>query len=139
MTAQRSTKRPAKRSKTSAPKKRGAQADPLVAFCETLPGATKDVKWGNDLIFSVGGKMFAGFQLPTGEPLGFKVDPLVFSSLVGRDGIVPAPYMAKHHWVSVPDRTRVPLPTLEDLLAESHRLVAEKLPMRTRRELGLGP
>ena len=139
MTARRSTKLPAKRSKKSAPRVRGTQEDPLVAFCEALPGATKDVKWGNDLIFSVGGKMFAGFQLPTGQPLGFKVDPLVFSSLVGRDGIVPAPYMAKHYWISVTDRSRVPLATLEDLLAESHRLVAEKLPKKTRRVLGLEP
>jgi predicted DNA-binding protein (MmcQ/YjbR family) len=120
-------------------KKRGTRADPLVEFCEGLPGATKDVKWGNDLIFSVGGRMFAGFQLPAGQPLGFKVDPLVFSSLVGRDGIVPAPYMAKHHWVSVTDRARVPVAMLEDLLAEAHRLVAEKLPKKTRRDLGLEP
>lgn len=111
--------------------------DPLVAFCRALPGATADVKWGADLIFSVGGKMFAGFPLPGGDPVGFKVDPLVFAGLVGHDGVVPAPYMAKHSWVSVTDRSLLPLATLEDLLAESHRLVAAKLPQRTRRTLGL--
>jgi len=25
--------------------------DPIVAFCRTLPGATEDVKWGNDLVW----------------------------------------------------------------------------------------
>jgi len=30
----------------------------------------EDVKWGKDLIFSVGGKMFAGFMLPEGQRLG---------------------------------------------------------------------
>ena len=118
-------------------KKQGGTADPLVRFCRSLPGATEDVKWGNDLIFSVGGKMFAGFQLPEGQPLGFKVDPLVFDTLVGHDGIVPAPYMAKHSWVSVTDRSLVPLATLEELLADSHRLVALKLPAKVRRSLGL--
>ena len=117
--------------------KLGPAKDPLLDFCRRLPGATEDVKWGADLIFSVGGKMFAGFQMPEGEPLGFKADPLVFASLVGHDGIVPAPYMAKHHWVSVTERRRVPVATLQDLLAESHRLVAEKLPARTRQALGL--
>ena len=120
------------------PKKRGgAVGDPLIEFCRRLPGATEDVKWGHDLIFSVGGKMFAGFQLPDGQPLGFKVDPLVFDTLVGHDGIVPAPYMAKHSWVSVTDRGLVPRATLEDLLADSHRLVAQKLSARMRRSLGL--
>jgi predicted DNA-binding protein (MmcQ/YjbR family) len=109
----------------------------LVEFCRALPGATEDVKWGHDLVFSVGGKMFAGFQLPDGEPIGFKVDPAVFDALVGRRGIVPAPYMAKHSWVSVTDRGRIRLGTLRGLLAGSHRLVAEKLSAKARQALGL--
>ena len=112
--------------------------DPLARLCRSLPGVTEDVKWGKDLCFSVGGKMFAVFQLPDGEPLGFKVDPATFAILVGQNGIVPAPYMAKHDWVSVTDRKRVPARTLRDLVRESHRLVAEKLPRKTRERLGLG-
>ena len=65
------------------------------------------------------------------------MDPLVFDGLVGRKGIVPAPYMAKHSWVSVTDRKRFPLATLRNLLAESHRLVAEKLSKKARKALGL--
>jgi len=112
-------------------------ADPLVELCRGLPGATEDVKWGDDLIFSVGGKMFAGFPLAAREPIGFKVDPVVFDAIVGHNGIVAAPYMARHHWVSVTKRDALPLETLEDFLAESHALVAAKLPMKKRRELGL--
>jgi predicted DNA-binding protein (MmcQ/YjbR family) len=118
-------------------KKGGQREDPLVAFCRSLPGATEDVKWGNNLIFSVGGKMFAGFDLPEGQPLAFKVETLAFAALVAHDGIVPAPYMAKHSWVSVTDRAALPQATLEDLLAEAHRLIAEKLPRKTRLALGL--
>jgi predicted DNA-binding protein (MmcQ/YjbR family) len=119
-------------------KRSAAPEDPLVTFCRSLPGATEDVKWGHDLIFSVGDKMFAGFPLAGGDPIGFKVDPLVFASLAGSNGIVPAPYMARHHWLSVTDRSRVPLDTLRDLLAESHRIVAAGLSAKKRRELGLG-
>jgi predicted DNA-binding protein (MmcQ/YjbR family) len=115
---------------------RAKPEDPLVELCRSLPGATEDIKWGSDLIFSVSGKMFAGFQMPDGQPIGFKVDALVFPSLVGKRGIVPAPYMAKHSWVSVPDRDLVPAATLRELLVESHRLVAQKLPAKTRRSLG---
>lgn len=113
--------------------------DALIEFCRSLPGATEDIKWGDNLIFSVGGKMFAGFQVPGGDPIGFKVDPLMFSSLVGHHGIVPAPYMAKNFWVHVTDRRKLPLETLEDFLPLSHRLVAEKLPKKTRLALGLPP
>jgi hypothetical protein len=63
---------------------RKVSKDTLVVFCRSLPGATEDVKWGKDLIFSVGGKMFAGFLLAGGDPIGFKVDPLVFASLVAQ-------------------------------------------------------
>jgi predicted DNA-binding protein (MmcQ/YjbR family) len=118
-------------------KTRRRGGDPLQEFCRALPGATEDIKWGKDLIFSVGGKMFAGFQMPEGEPLGFKVDPQVFHSLIGKRGIVPAPYMAKHSWVSVTDRSRVPVETLEELLAESHRLVAAALSKKMRAQLGI--
>ena len=111
--------------------------DPLVELCRRLPGATEDVKWGDDLIFSVGGKMFAGFPLDAREPIGFKVDPVVFDSIVGHNGIVAAPYMARHHWVSVTKRDALPLETLKDFLAESHALVAAKLSRKKRQELGL--
>ena len=81
--------------------------------------------------------MVAGFQMPEGEPLGLKVDPQVFQSLIGKRGIIPAPYMAKHSWVSVTDRSRVPAETLEELLAESHRLVASALSKKVREKLGI--
>ena len=113
------------------------QEDALLAFCRALPGATEDVKWGADLIFSVGGKMFASFQMPDFQPVGFKVEPLAFDGIVGRAGIVPAPYMARHSWVSVTDRSKVSEARMKEMLRESHRLVAEKLPAKTRKALGI--
>ena len=109
----------------------------MIDFCRSLPGATEDIKWGHDLIFSVGGKMFAGMPLPECEPVSFKVDPVVFDAMTGHRGVVPAPYMARHHWVSVTNRKKMPLATLQELIVESHRLVAAKLPKKTRTALGL--
>ena len=145
--ATRASKKAAKKATRKAPAKKapGTAAgparrkvdDPLVAFCRALPGATEDVKWGADIIFSVGGKMFAGFPLGGGDPIGFKVDPVLFPALVGKNGVIPAPYMAKHSWVSVTDRSRLPAATLEELLSESHRLVAAGLSGKMRKALGL--
>lgn len=110
--------------------------DPLVRLCRSLPGATEDVKWGDNLIFSVGGKMFAGFDLPELQPLSFKVDPVAFQTLVASPAFAPAPYMARNHWVTVTDRELVPIEMLEELLIEAHALVASKLSRKARQAPG---
>jgi predicted DNA-binding protein (MmcQ/YjbR family) len=114
-----------------------SDADPLVEYCRNLPGATEDVKWGNDLVFSVGGKMFAAFGLPDREPIGFKVDPALFPVLTERPGIIPAPYLAQHFWVNVKTREALTTEEWEELLWESYRLVAGKLSKKMRASLGI--
>lgn len=113
------------------------QDDPLLALCRSLPGVTEDVKWGDNLVFSVG-TMFAVFDLPELVPMALKTTPEVFSALTQRDGIVPAPYLARHSWISLTRRDALPRETVEDLLREAHALAAEKLPKKRRAELGLG-
>ena len=39
----------------------------LRKYCATLPGATRDIKWGADEVYSVGGKMFAVFGFGYGR------------------------------------------------------------------------
>lgn len=109
----------------------------LLYLCRSLPGVTEDVKWDNDLVFSVGGKMFACFELPEGEPFSFKVHPDTFDVLTGQPGIKPAPYLAKHHWVSVESQGVLPSDVLDELVEESHGLVASKLSKKRRTELGI--
>ena len=94
----------------------------LLRLCRRLPGTTEDLKWGQDLVFSVGAKMYAVFDLDSTAKAAFKVSPPLFATLTQRPGIVPAPYLAR-----------------EQLLGESHALVAEKIPRRVRQELGLEP
>jgi predicted DNA-binding protein (MmcQ/YjbR family) len=109
----------------------------LLELCRKLPGVTEDVKWGNDLVFSVGGKMFAVFELPNLESFSFKVEPVLFPVLTQREGVVPAPYLAHHSWVKVMPPAVFPKGELETLLRESYGLVARKLPKKTRAGLGI--
>ena len=115
----------------------GAEADPLYELCRSLPGVTEDVKWGDNLVFSVGRKMFAVFNVPAGEPFSFKAEADVFTMLTQQPGIRPAPYLARHSWIAVDRRDVLPLETVQDLMEEAHALVAAKLPKRLRQELGL--
>jgi predicted DNA-binding protein (MmcQ/YjbR family) len=49
----------------------------------------------------------------------------------------PAPYLARHSWVSLATRDTVPLPALRELIEESHALVAARLPAKLRTRIGL--
>ncbi|RXZ45050.1 MmcQ/YjbR family DNA-binding protein [Crenobacter cavernae] len=103
-----------------------------------LPGASPDVKWGDNLVFSVGDKMFALFR-PVGAPdsLWCKVEPARFLELTDRPGVRPAPYLARASWICVDSPGALPPETLAELLADAHRLVAAKLSKKRRHELGL--
>ena len=111
--------------------------DELLDFCRGLAGATEDVKWGHHLVFSVGDKMFAMFDVGESDLLRFKVSEGLFPILTREPGISPAPYLARQSWIML-DHTRVlPREEIQDLLRESHELVAAKLTRRVRRELGI--
>ena len=69
--------------------------------CRSFPGVTEDIKWDDDLVFSIGGKMFTVVMLEPPHRLSFKCDPDQFADLLEREGIIPAPYLARAKWVSV--------------------------------------
>jgi predicted DNA-binding protein (MmcQ/YjbR family) len=117
------------------------------AACKALPGTTYDVKWGKDECYSVGGKMFAvigpggthGGPAGAAWSIGFKVDDFRFLELTDRDGIIPAPYMAKHKWVLVQDPKKVGDTELKELIARSHALILSRLPKRLQAKLAAEP
>lgn len=112
----------------------------LQKIASALPGFTEDVKWGNDLVFSVGAKMFAAFSL-SGKPVSgsYRVPPDLFEEEIIKPGFKPAPYLARHHWVWVDDINRLSNAEWEKALSVSYSLVAAKLPARLRKQLGLEP
>lgn len=107
----------------------------LRKYCLSFPHATEDVKWGNDLCFCVGAKMFCvtGFSADSG--LTFKTTPEKFAELTERDGIIPAPYVARYHWVAMERPDAIDDAELKSLIANSYQLVFDKLPAKTRRSL----
>lgn len=111
----------------------------LQDFCRSLPAVTEDVKWENNLVFSVGGKMFALFSYPDGESFSFKTDPHVFADISQRPGIEPAPYLARALWVQCAGRHVLALEEIELLLSEAHAIVASRLPRGIQDELGMQP
>ena len=102
------------------------------SFCLALPHTDEKVQWGNDLLFRIGEKMFAVAALEPshGVALSFKCTPEKFAELVERNGIIPAPYMARHHWVGLETFDALPARELKPLLANSYQMTLEKLPKK---------
>jgi predicted DNA-binding protein (MmcQ/YjbR family) len=110
--------------------------DELRQFCLSLPGATEDVKWGSDLTFLVGNKMFAVTGLEAARTsVSFKCTPEKFAELVERDGIIPAHYVARYHWVTVENLDALKTDELKALIKISYEMVREKLPKSVKNTL----
>jgi predicted DNA-binding protein (MmcQ/YjbR family) len=107
----------------------------------SLQGATEDIKWGADLVFSVGGKMFCVFLMREGVTCtcSFKVDDERFLELTGVPGVKPAPYLARARWVQVEEGHALTATDLDLLIRRSHALVAAKLTKTLQRQIGLAP
>lgn len=108
-------------------------------YCLSFPHATEQVQWGNDLIFKVGGKMFAATPLePAPVVLSFKCTPEMFAELTERRGIKPAAYAARYHWVSLETQDALPVRETKALLRQSYDLVFAKLPKKVQAGLMSG-
>jgi predicted DNA-binding protein (MmcQ/YjbR family) len=107
--------------------------DWLREVCLSFAGATEQMQWGSDLLFKVGGKMFAVTPLePAPVCLSFKASPENFAELTERPHVIPAPYLARAQWVALQTRDALPADELARLLRESYDMVFAKLSKKTR-------
>ena len=106
-------------------------------YCLSFPHATENVQWGNDLVFKVAGKMFAVTVLEGDSKycLSFKCTPDQFLELTELDGIDPAPYSARYHWIALERFDVMTEKELKARLRNSYDLVFEKLPKKARKAL----
>src|SRR5579871_4291093 len=108
-------------------------------FCLSLPHATENVQWGHDLLFRIAGKIFCVANMePQLSPskIAFKCTPEKFAELVEVEGIIPAPYMARNHWVALVEMNALRQHEIKELVQNSYQLVLEKLPKKLQAELG---
>ena len=105
-------------------------------LCRSFPSVTEDTKWGNDLVFSIGDKMFAVTNLGEASGISFKVEDDRFLELTDRPGIIPAPYLARAKWVYVEDAKALSDAEAAGLLRRSYELVFAKLTKKLQREIG---
>ena len=106
-------------------------------YCMSLPHTTEQVQWGSDLVFKIGGKMYAVVNTePAPVFMSFQSTPDDFAELTERPNIIPAPYMARHHWVALQDKDAIPSAELKQRLKLAYELCIKKLPKKTQAALG---
>lgn len=121
-------------------------AERLRTYLLSLPDVVETMQWGDNLVFwvgdkAIGGKMFALASLTPdhGGVLSFAAGPERFAELVEREGVFPAPYLARAHWVAVERWSTLPVNELRELLRTARALIYEKLPNRTKAVLAMAP
>lgn len=114
------------------------------AICLALPHVSETVNWGHRLVYwaaprEIGGKMFAMTDLDgTADGLLlFHCGQERFYELLEVDGIVPAPYLARAHWVMLERWEALRPREIEDELRRAYTLIFEKLPRRTKTVLAM--
>jgi predicted DNA-binding protein (MmcQ/YjbR family) len=109
--------------------------DSVRQYCLSLPHTTETVQWGS-LVFKIGGKIYAVLALEPGTHwLSFKCAPETFAELVEREGITPAPYLARAQWVALVTEDAMPRAELRALLRTAYDLIFAKLTKKAQAEL----
>ncbi len=109
--------------------------DDFREICLQLPSVTEDIKWGNDLCYSIGGKMFCVIVLKDPIKISIKVEEEQFSELCSQNGIIPAPYAARYYWILIEDINLFRKREWNTRILHSYELVKTKLSKKVLREL----
>ncbi len=109
-----------------------------------LPHVVETMQWGANLVFwvgdkAIGGKMFAVLNLDEDQKavVSFAAGPERYAELLETEGVFPAPYLARAHWVSLRQWGVLRSSELEEQLKHAHGLIYDKLPKKTRDVLAM--
>jgi predicted DNA-binding protein (MmcQ/YjbR family) len=110
--------------------------DSIRSYCLSFPHATEDIQWGNDLLFRISGKIFAGMSLDPPHSLSFKCTPEKFDELIELEGVIPAPYVARNKWVMLERLDALSDVEIKRLIRVSYEMIFAKLTRKAQAELG---
>lgn len=87
-------------------------------------------------MFKVGGKMFCVACTEVApNVMSFKCDDESFAELCEREGVIPAPYLARAKWVALERWDSIGDRELAALVERSYSIVKDKLPRKAQEDL----
>ena len=113
-------------------------------FLLSLPFVEETQQWGDNLVYwvgdkAVGGKMLCLMDLAGGGHgvASFAAGPERYAEMLERDGLKPAPYLTRAHWIAAERWSALRHTEWQDELRAAYAIVLAKLPKRTRDGLAL--
>jgi predicted DNA-binding protein (MmcQ/YjbR family) len=110
----------------------------VTEFLSALPHVEQTVQWGDNLLFwvgdkAIGGRMFCVLNLEPGQKCvaSFPAGPEGAAELCEREDIMPAPYLAKWHWVCVQRWDALSGAEWKQCLTRAYELISARLKPRT--------
>ena len=110
--------------------------DSIRRYCLSFPNTREKLQWGETLCFKIGEKIFTllSLDLTSATRLSLKCTPERFAELIEVEGVRPAPYVGRYHWVALERLDSLPDREIEELIAASYAMVAEKAKPTHRRD-----
>lgn len=128
-------------------------AERMRAYLLKLPHVVETMQWGANLVFwvgdkAIGGKMFAVLNLDDPSPselsgrkprpvFSYAAGPARYPELLEIDGLIPAPYFARAHWVAAVRWDVFSATEWQRELAAARALTLAKLPDKVAATLAL--
>ncbi len=111
----------------------------LKTWCRALPGSDESLHGApaNILTYKVKGKKFAYFKTSSPEKWRFsiRVTPQWFLELTDQEGIKPARFMGRFHWVTIVDVEEFNEEYLRQLIQYSYDKAVSGLSKKMQREI----
>jgi predicted DNA-binding protein (MmcQ/YjbR family) len=98
----------------------------LRKLCLSFEGASEGIKWNNHLCFMVRHKMFCILCLEPPFRVSFKTRPEDYRNLTESPHIIPAPYLARYHWVQVTHQAALTTKQWTHYLTVSYELITAR-------------
>jgi predicted DNA-binding protein (MmcQ/YjbR family) len=113
-------------------------AESARTFLLKLPHVVETQQWGDNLVFwvgdkAIGGKMFCLLNLDSGGHgvISYSAGPERYSELLEQEGLGPAPYMTRIHWIAAQRWSAWRNAEWQSELRAAHAITLAKMPKRT--------
>jgi len=104
-------------------------------ICISLPHATEDIKYGTDLCFSIGNKIFCGTRIEGPFRTGIKCNESDFGDLIERQGILPMPRLSTTYWIRIEKDDALTALEWKQYIKKSYDLIIVGLPKKIKQSL----
>ena len=104
-------------------------------LCISLPAVTESIKYGTDLCFCVGNKIFLGTRVEGPFRTGIKCEESEYAALIERNGIVPMPRLSTTFWIRIEKSNALSKTEWRYYIKKSYAIIVSGLSKKVKQSL----